>query len=205
MAAGGGGPLGFIKGDRDQQDAQLAKDLASKLNGPSADQIQKALGEVRDERFAKRRKQEAAAIAAELDGVSTDDVDKALQKLEARRERSGPPSPRDFRRFRMRRHDFAADLAKELSKSTADVRKALQTARKKQFESTLDQAVKDGRLTKAQADRIKKGFENGPRFGRRFRGHGPGGPGFGPPRGGPPPGAGFAPGGGPPPQGEAGI
>jgi hypothetical protein len=204
-AAGGDGPLGFIKGDRDRQDAQLAKDLASKLNGPSADQIQKALGQVRDERMAKRRKQEAAAIAAELDGVSTGDVDKALQKLEAKRERSGPPSGRDPRRFRMRRDGFAADLAKELGKSTASVRKALQAARKKQFESMVDQAVKDGRLTKAQADRIKKRFENGPRLGRRFHGHGHGhgpdgpGPGFGPP-----PGAGFAPGGGPPPQGEAG-
>src|SRR4051812_14704630 len=84
-ASAGGGPLGFIKGDRGQQDAQLAKDLAAKLNGPSADQIQKALGAVRDERQAKRRKAEATAIAAELDGVSTGDVDKALHRLEAQR------------------------------------------------------------------------------------------------------------------------
>jgi hypothetical protein len=189
-AAGAGGPLGFIKGDRDQNDAQLAQDLAAKLHGPSASEIQKALGQVRDERMAKRRKAEAAAIGAELGGVSADDVDKALQKLEAKHERSGPP--KDFGRGRrLHRHDFAADLAKQLGKKTADVRKALQAARKKQFAAMLDQAVKDGRLSKAQADAMKKRFQSGPpHFGRGFRhggpGHGgPGRPGFGGP---PPPG-----------------
>jgi hypothetical protein len=195
-AAGDGGPLGFMRGDRDQNEAQLAKDLAAKLHGPSAAEIQKALGDVRDERMAKRRKAEAAAIAAELDGVSTDQVDKAIQKLEAKREHSGPP--KDFGRGRrLHRDGMAANLAKELGKKTADVRKALQAARKKQFEAMLDQAVKDGRLTKAQADAMKKRFESGPpHFGRGFRhggpGHGgPGRPGFGRP--------GF---GGPPPPGE---
>jgi hypothetical protein len=205
-AANGSGPLGFMKGDN--QDAQLAKDLAAKLHGPSASEIQKALGQVRDERMAQRRKAEAAAIAAQLDGVSADQVDKALQKLEQAR----PPKPGQFRRFHGNGDGLAARLAKELNKSTAEVRKALQAARKKQFDAQIDQAVKNGRLTKAQAAKIKKNFQNGPRFGRggfghgfrhRFDGDGPGG---GPPPGAPggsdAPGAGYAPQ-GPPPGGAS--
>jgi hypothetical protein len=213
-AADGSGPLGFMRGDREQRDAQLAKDLAAKLHGPSASEIQKALGQVQDERMAQHRKAEAAAIAAELNGVSADQVDKALQKLEARRMRQGPPQPGQLRRFRGDGQGLAAGLAKELGKSTAEVRKALQAARKKEFNAEIDQAVKDGRLTRAQAARIKKNFRNGPPFGRRgfrrdFDGDGVG-HGYGPPPG-PPgvpgapeaPGAGYAPQG--PPPGAASL
>jgi hypothetical protein len=207
LAAGGGGPLGFMNGGRDQQDARLAKDLASKLNGVTPGQVQNALGEVRDERMAKRRKEEASAIAAELDGVSTSDVEKALTKLEAKHERSDRPG--DRRSFR--RDGFAAGLAAELHKSTADVQKALQAARKKQFDARLDQAVKNGRITQKQADQIKKNFQNGPpgflggpgfRGGPKFRGK-LGDPGGGPPDGGPGPGPGSF--GGPPPDGAPGV
>jgi hypothetical protein len=213
-AANGSGPLGFMKGDRGERNAQLAKDLAAKLHGPSANQIEKALGQVQTERMAQRRKAEAAAIASELNGVSTDQVDKALQKLEAQRMRQGPPQPGQRPGFR-RGDGLAAQLAKELNKSTADVRKALQAARKKEFDAQIDQAVKDGRLTKAQAARIKKNFKNGPRFGGHGFRHGFGGGdgpgrGWGPPPGGPPagsgapggPGAGYAPQ-GPPPGGAS--
>jgi hypothetical protein len=203
VATGAGG---FVGGDREQHDAQLAKDLASKLNGVSAADVQTALGQVRDERRAAHLKQESAALAAELDGVSQADVQKALTKLEAKHERA--EGSRRGRDFRPRRDGFAADLAKELGKPTAEVRKALRAARTKQFQAQLDQAVKDGRLTQAQADKIKKRFESGPPgFGRGRGGHGPhgpggpgphgpggpgpGGPGFGGPGfGGPPPGDG---------------
>lgn len=193
-----------MNGGRDQQDARLAKDLASKLNGVSPAQVQKALGEVRDERMAKRRNEEASAIAAELDGVSTSDVEKALTKLEAKHERSDRPG--DRRSFR--RDGFAAGLAAELHKSTADVQKALQAARKKQFDARLDQAVKNGRITQKQADQIKKNFQNGP---PGFRGgrHGfPGGPRFRGKLGGPgdgPPGEGPGSFGGPPPDATPGV
>jgi len=191
-----------MNGGRDRQDARLAKDLASKLNGVSPAQVQKALGQVRDERMAKRRNEEASAIAAELDGVSTSDVEKALTKLEAKHERSDNPGDRRSFRRGLRRDGFAAGLAAELHKSTADVQKALQAARKKQFDARLDQAVKNGRITQKQADQIKKNFQNGP---PGVRGPGHGGPGFrgkfGPPSGGPGPGS-F---GGPPPNGQPGV
>jgi hypothetical protein len=199
LAAGGGGLLG---GDRDQNDALLAKDLASKLHGVSSSEVQTALGQVRDERRSERRKQAAAAIAAELDGVSQGDVEKALAKLEASHERAerseqpgqGPGFGRRGDRVGRRGDGFAAALAKELGKSPADVRKALRAARTKQFKAQLDQAVKDGRLTQAQANQIEKRFKNGPPGFRRGRaGSGPhgGGPPFGGPGpgfGGPPPG-----------------
>ncbi len=207
LAAGGGGPLGFMGGGRDQQDAQLAKDLASKLNGVSPAQVQKALGQVRDERMTKRRNEEASAIAAELDGVSNSDVEKALAKVEAKHERTeGQGDRRSFRR-ELRRDDFAAGLAAELHKTTAEVQKALQAARKKQFNARLDQAVKNGRITQKQADQIKKNFANGPpnfrggHRGLKFRGpDGDGPPGAGP-------GAGPGPGSfsGPPPAGAPGV
>jgi hypothetical protein len=187
LAAGGtavaAGAGGFVGGNPEQRDAELAKDLASKLNGVSASEVQRALGQVRDERRARHRHEEAAAIAAELTGVSAGDVEKALAKLEADRPRG--------RGFRPRRDGFAADLAKELGKSRAEVRKALRAAHRKRFEAGLAEAVKEGRITQAQADKIKKRFGSG-RMGFRHGGpgpHGPGGPGFGgPPPGGPGPG-----------------
>ena len=133
-------------GGRDKQDARLAKDLAAKLNGVSPAQVQKALGQVRDERMAKRRKEEASAIAAELDGVSTSDVEKALAKVEAKHESAERSGDRgSFRRGGPRGDGFAADLASELHKSTADVQKALKAASKKQF----DRASTSGQRTAA--------------------------------------------------------
>lgn len=80
------------------------------------------------------------------------------------------------------RKAFLDDAAKRLNVSPSDLGAALQGA----FGDRLDEAVKNGTLTKAQADRIKQRLKDGgglPLFG----GRGPGGPGVGPsgPGGGP--------------------
>jgi hypothetical protein len=184
--AAGGRPFFGPDGGKDH-DAQLAQELAKRLDGVSANQIQKALDDLRSDKRAEFRKQQAKDLAKHLDGVSVADVERALEKVEPK-----APSKSGHRRFE--RVDFVAELAKALGKSESDVRKAVEAARKERLEAGLDQAVKDGRLTQKQADRIKKGVESGRPF--LFHGKGPGhrgfhgrfrgpGPGF---EGGPPPG-----------------
>jgi hypothetical protein len=194
IAATGGRPLDrAFGGDHQDRDAALARELASRLDGVSAGQVEKALDDLRHDKQAERRKEEATALAKHLDGVSVADVEKALDKVQGQlfseRPRQGRPP----------RIDFVAALAKELGKSESDVRKAFQAAHRERFDAMLDSAVKDGRLTKKQADSIRKRFQDRP---PRFR-HGPGSPklrrfhgGPGPPgppgfegggRGGPPP------------------
>jgi hypothetical protein len=199
IAAPGDGPLGgLFRGDEKDRQAEFARDLASKLDGVSAAQVQKALGEVRRERQTEARTDLAKALAAKLD-VSTDDVEKALQKGEDQARRS-------FQRGERPRATFVETLAKELDKSESDVRKAFRAIQRDHINRELDEAVKEGRLTEKQADRIRRRAEQGPPgFGRRFHGgprgfhggprgfHGgpPGivGPGFvGPAPAGPPPG-----------------
>jgi hypothetical protein len=72
------------------------------------------------------------------------------------------------------------NAAKRLNVSPDDLRSALSAAE----DAQLDQAVKDGKLTQAQADAIKAHRKQDGRVlggvgGGRFPGFGPGGPGFG--------------------------
>ena len=148
----------------------------------------------RHDKQTERRKEVASALAKHLDGVSVAEVEKALEKVQG--ELFGG-RPREGRPLRV---DFVAALSKELGKSESEVRKAFQAAHKERFDAMLDRAVKDGRLTKKQADRIRKRFENGPpgfrrgpgrpRLHRFHEGPGPVGPGGFEERGrgGPPPG-----------------
>jgi hypothetical protein len=191
IAATGGHPLERVFGDRD---AELADELAQRLDGVSADEVEKALEDIRSDKHDERRKAKAAALAKHLDGVSTAEAERALEKVEAQLFAERPREGRGFRRG-FHRVDLVAELAKELGKSEREVRRAFRAAHKERFDAMLDEAVKEGRLTEKQADAIRKRFEDGrPRFRRphlelhRRGGPGPGfGPGFGHGPDGPPP------------------
>lgn len=194
IAAPGGGPLGgLLRGDPEERQAELARDLASKLDGVSAGQIERALGQVRRERRAERHREMARGLASKLDGVSVEEAQRALERSHAQmreRFRSGrPPETGPF-----------ALLAKELGKSRQEVRRAFREIHRERLDRELDQAVKEGRLTREQADRIGRHAEHGPpRVVRRRFGHGPPPPGVEAPAG-PPPGDFVMPAPGPPPM-----
>lgn len=168
IAATDGGPFrgGFFGGDPEEREAELAGDLAEKLDGVSAGEVRSALRQVREEHHAERRRRMAAGLAAELD-VSRSDVEAAFEKAE----KQGP-------------RDFLGTLSEELGKSRGEVRRAFSAAARKRFDAGLDRAVEEGHLTEEQADRIRRRFREGP---PGFHRHGfvrPGGPrGMGPPGG----------------------
>jgi hypothetical protein len=149
--ADGGGPFW---GDRDEGEAEFARDLASKLEGVSPGEVRDALRQVREERHADHRRELAAALATELD-VRRADVEAALEKAERQAEER-------FEQDRGPRPDaFLGTVADELGKTRSEVRRAFEAAARKRFEARLDQALEEGRLTKEQADRIRERFEEG--------------------------------------------
>jgi hypothetical protein len=153
--ADGGGPFG---GDPEVREGKFAGELASKLDGVSKGEVRRALGQIRAEHHAELRRKMASALAAELD-VSRSDAEAALEKAEQR----GP-------------RDFLGTLARELDKTRGEVRRAFASAARKRFEAHLDREVKEGDLTREQANRIRKRFRDGP---PGFHRHGfvrPGGP-----------------------------
>jgi glutathione S-transferase len=173
LAAGGtaiAAPGALFPGDPKQREAELAKDLSEHLDGVSASQIEQALQKVREQRIAEHRAQLARELASRLDGVTATEVERALQKVHEQlggpRQAGEPPRP----------GAFVAALAKELGRSEADVRDALQAAHRSHIESRLDAAVKAGRISESQAAEIRERIERG---GPAFFGHGPwhGGPG----------------------------
>lgn len=139
-----------------------------------------------------------AALAGGAFSLATRDSSEATAKKSATRGGYGPPpwvrdgARRGMRHFRApsprqmkeRRQKFESELADELGVSQEKVHEAFHNLMKKH----LDQAVKDGHLTRKQADKILECQDTGNCAGGPF---GPGGP----PGGGPPDGP---PGGGPP-------
>lgn len=171
-ADGPGGPFGIGGGGEGEK--EFSRDLASKLDGVSPNEVQGALRDMRRERRAEHRKQIAGALAAELD-LDVSEVEAAVVKAEANVRRQFRQS---MRRNRWPRKDaFVDTLAVELDKSKAEIRRAMRAAFRKRFEAMLDQAVEDGKLTREQADRIREHVKDGPPGGfglhhRRFDGPG---------------------------------
>jgi len=176
-AVAGPGPLGDVFGeDREERRQEFARDLASKLDGVSAEQVERALREVHEERRAEHRREMARALAAELDGVSAREVEQALEKAHEQTRQSFEEGDRPRR---VDRDAFVETLARELDKSEAEVRNALRAARRKRLESKLEEAVREGRISEQRADEIRERIEEGPPFLFRHRVGPPGLPGPG--------------------------
>ena len=110
-----------------------------------------------------------AALAKEL-GVSEYKLKAALQKVRAdlRPDKADRPKPGTRPDPSVQQEKFATALAKELGISKAKVTSALdglkaehQAERAKAFEARLDQAVTDGKLTRAEADAVLKAAKAG--------------------------------------------
>jgi len=174
-APGSGGPLGLFGGDREERRAEQARDLARELRLPEQ-RVRDAIERVGERRRAERRAERAKGLAERLD-VSREDAERALEKgrAAARREigaRGRGQGPMGFRPREAHRA-FVRAVAEELDRSTEQVRNALRDMRRDRLNAELSEAVREGRLSKEQADRIRRHAEEGPRM--RFRG-GPGGP-----------------------------
>lgn len=175
VAAPGGGVFG---GDKDEKQAEFAADLAQKLDGVNANQVESGLEQVLEERKAEMLDERAEALASSLDGVRVDQARAALEtvheSVENGQERPDP-------------EQMSAMLAEELGVSEAE----LEQARQAEAQQRLDRAVEDGRITEEQAAEIQERIDSGelPGPGGRHRGGpgghgGPGGP-YGPGPGGP--------------------
>ena len=110
-----------------------------------------------------------AALAKKL-GVSEDKLKAALHEVRAdlRPDKADRPKPGTRPDPSVQQQKFAAALAKELGLTTAKVTAALDSLkaehkaeRAKAFEARLDQAVKDGKLTQAEADAVLKAAKAG--------------------------------------------
>jgi len=183
LAAGGtalAAPGGPFHGDPEQQREELAQDLAQNLHGVTASEIETALEKVRAQRMAEHRAELAKDLASRLDGVTAAEVENALEKAwQQHRSATRPPDHQAFVRT----------LATEMDMTEAEVRTALQEARRARMNARLDAAVKAGRLTEEQADRIREQMRSGGgwhRGGPGMGGRGEHSPGSGGPGGGGP-------------------
>jgi hypothetical protein len=161
-ASGDGGPFGILGDGPDERRSEYAKDLANEL-GIDKDRVENAIENVERQRREAFEDEHAKALAGKLD-VSVEDAERALEEAhkgfrkELRDGLKTPPTPGE-------KHVFRADIAKEiadaLDKDVDEVREALRDIAREKLESKLDEAVKQGRLSEEQADRIRERIESG--------------------------------------------
>lgn len=176
-APGGGGPLSVFGGDVEERKAERAKDLAEELRLPE-DRVRRAIERVGAEHRAEHRAERAKGLAERL-GVSQEAAARALERgreaarRESGQDRRGQGEQPGLRAFRPRQahQAFLRAVAQELDKSVDEVRKALKDMRTDRLNAELDEAVKEGRLSREQADRIRRHAAEGPRR-LRFRAKG---------------------------------
>jgi len=120
---------------------------------PGQAEVRLAPQHLRGHDIAEHRAEFARDLARRLD-VSVDAVEGALdtahRQLERQLESHKSPDPGMFVRT----------LADELDKSESQVREALHEVVAQRLEEGLDAAVKSGRLSDEQADRIRRRFED---------------------------------------------
>ncbi len=161
VASPGGSVFGG--GDREERQAEFASDLAQKLDGVNANEVEQGLDQLHSEREAEMLNERAESLASGLDGVSVEQAKTALENVRESIGEGERPDP----------SEADALLAEELGVSEDD----LTDARKAEMTQRLDQAVEDGAITEEQADEMRDKIESGEA--------GPGGPGGGPGHGGP--------------------
>jgi hypothetical protein len=165
VAAPGGGVFGG--GDPEQRQAEFASDLAGKLDGVNANEVERGLEQLHAEREAEMLNERAEALASGLDGVSVEQTRAALESVHDSIGEGQRPDP----------SEVEAALAEELGVSVDE----LTEVRKSEMKQRLDQAVEDGAITEEQADEIRDRIDSGELPPGGPHGGGPGGP----PHGGP--------------------
>jgi hypothetical protein len=123
LAVGGGAAIaagaGGLPGDGDDRRADLARELAERLDGDAtAAEIERALADIEPEPRAEHETALARALAAELDGVDVESARAALAAAREAAERGRHPD----------RDVFVTTLAERLGVTAEQVRSALRSA-----------------------------------------------------------------------------
>ncbi len=108
VAAPGGGVFGG--GDKEERQAEFASDLAQRLDGVNANEVERGLEQLKSEHEAEMLNERAQALASGLDGVSVQQAKAALETVSQSVGEDQRPDP----------SEMEALLAEELGVSVDD-------------------------------------------------------------------------------------